>query len=174
MLYVGKALGGVRRVTWMLERSVPQRAPECAERPPIVRPQHATARAGPTSSAPVIPARVAKDWRKSPDETVTNYDRRDEIRPDTGQAAGQMVRLAREDLDVVNRARAEDPYPTQRDRGRRGSRSMQSARGREIPDWGCRGTEITSAHTGHSATDEDAAQRDRSSLVVAAIEPGGP
>ena len=44
----------------------------------------------------------------------------------------------------------------------------------EIPDWGCPATEVTSAHTELSAIDEDVAQRDRSCLVDAAVEPDGP
>jgi hypothetical protein len=43
----------------------------------------------------------------------------------------------------------------------------------EIPDRGCPATEVTSAHTELSAIDEDAAQRDRSCLVDAAVEPDG-
>lgn len=40
-------------------------------RPPAV-PPNPTANPAPTSSAPAIPARVAKDWRKSPDDAATN------------------------------------------------------------------------------------------------------
>ena len=36
-------------------------------RPPVAPPNSA-----PASSAPAIPARVAKDWRNSPDDAVTN------------------------------------------------------------------------------------------------------
>jgi len=40
-------------------------------RPPAV-PPNPTANSAPSSSAPAIPARVAKDWRKSPDDAATN------------------------------------------------------------------------------------------------------